>query len=397
MNIMTKAQKRAVLAGALLMFAYGLSNNALSYMVAPVSEGIGCSRAAFNLYYTIMSIVGFLAAPFFGHLLDRIPIQRLLLTGAVIGGGCLAAFSFCRVIPAFYGIAVVLGLIQNGCTQMSAVVLINRSFTSGSGSAIGLAMAGTGVCSVILSLVLPNFIERFGWENAYRLQGISWFAVMLFACMLAREGHNGAKEEAKEGGVSEEDLEGVSYKEAVKSPSLYLLMLCVTVINMTSLFLQHMPAYFVELGATPVIAGTIMSVFSIFLIVCKISLGSLFDKLGPIRTTCVAFTSFALSMWVMSLGDIRLLYVAAAMAAFGMSSTTVLVPLVTKHIFGRKEYAPIWGMITMATAIGGAVGSPAWGLVYDLLGSYRPAVLLAPVLVFADLCVLVVLMKKKLW
>ena len=54
-------------------------------------------------------------------------------------------------------------------------------------------------------------------------------------------------------------------------------------------------------------------------------------------------------------------------------------------------------MITMATAIGGAVGSPAWGLVYDLLGSYRPAVLLAPVLVFADLCVLVVLMKKKLW
>lgn len=393
---LTKSQRNAIIAGMCLMFAYGFNNNTLSFFVVPVTESIGCSRAAFNLYYTLMSVVSFLVAPVIGQLFQKISIRTIILFGAVAGTICFGAYSLCSAIPMFYVVALIVGLFQSGSTNTAAVVLVNRRFPENSGSATGLAMAGTGLCSVIMSLVLPNFINSFGWRSAYILEGVCWFIVVIAAYFLV--GKEGGEKQAEAGaGVTAAEAPGLTYKEALKSPTLYLFMFAVTVLCMFMMFLQHMPAYYLELGLSSTMSGMIMSVFSVFLIICKISLGSLFDRIGPIKTTIIAISSFALSMWVMSFPSLPLLFLGAAMTAFGMASSTVLTPLITKHIFGTKEYAPIWSVVSMAVVLGSGSGSPIWGLIYDTMGTYRTAVSIAPILIFADLFLIVMLMRKKRW
>ena len=102
-----------------------------------------------------------------------------------------------------------------------------------------------------------------------------------------------------------------------------------------------------------------------------------------------------LNMWFMLFGNIPLLCLGAAFSAFGMASSTVLVPLVTKRIFGTRDFAPIWSIISMATVLGCALGSPAWGMVYDFLGTYKPAVIIVPFIVIADGLILVRMMSDK--
>lgn len=388
----THKQLRALLAAAALMAAYGLTNNCVGYFVAPVTENLGIPRASFNLYFTIMSLASLAIAPFFGHLLQRVPIRRIIFTGGVIGSACFAAFAFCRAIPMFYIVALILGLVQNGCTSMTAVVIITRVFQGGSGSFTGLAMAGTGVCSVIMSLLLPGFMEATSWNAGYLLLSAVWLAMLILAALLLDERRENVSN--AQSGESSAPLTGATYAQALHSPQLYILLVCVVLLNASMIFIQHMPAFFVEMGTTATLSGTIMSVFSVFLIVCKISLGNLFDRLGGVKTTLIALCCYAAGLWVMLGGSIPLLCAGAALSAFGMASTTVLIPLITKLIFGQREFALIWSLVSMATVMGTAIGSPAWGMVYDHLGSYRPAVMIVPLVVIADAVTLAVMLCK---
>lgn len=391
----TAVQRRALLAAAALMFAYGLSNNTLAFFLEPVTEAIGCSRASFNLYYTIMSIVSMVVSPVFGQLLQKTDIRKILSVGALVGAGCFVAFSFCRTIPMFYVVALVLGLVQSGATSVCAVVIINRAYdgTGGGGQATGLAMAGTGICSVVMSLILPNFIGALGWQMGYLLQAVIWAVMVLLAVFLV--GAQSREGDGVQAGATAAEVFGATFAQTLRSPRLYIVLACVVVLNICMIFVQHMPAFFTEKGMSDATSGMIMSVFSVFLIICKIGLGSLFDKLGAVRTVIVAFACYAVGLWVMSFGGLVPLCVGSAFSAFGMASSTVLTPLVTKNIFGTREYAPIWGLVSMATAMGAAVGSPTWGAVYDAMQSYTIAVFIAPVFVLCDGAILALMMSKK--
>jgi len=393
---MTMHQRRSLLAAAALMFAYGLANNTLGFFVTPVTQSLGSSRAAFNFYYTIMSIVSLVIAPVFGQLLNRVKVGKIVLAGCVVGALCFLAFSFCRVMPMFYLVAFFLGIVQNGCTSVTAVVIIHRAFTEDSGTATGFAMAGTGICSLIMSLILPSFIGALGWAAGYQLQAILW-AVMTFAAVLLtrRAAVDPSSPTAPDTADAEGQGSGATFSQAMHSPRLFVLITVVILLNMAMIFSHHMPAFFIEMGCSATLSGMIMGVFSVFLIICKIGLGTLFDKIGAKRTTLIAFFCFASGLWFMLFGNTPLLCLGAAFSAFGMASSTVLVPLVTKRIFGTRDFAPIWSIISMATVLGCALGSPAWGMVYDFLGTYKPAVIIVPFIVIADGLILVRMMSDK--
>ena len=56
--------------------------------------------------------------------------------------------------------------------------------------------------------------------------------------------------------------------------------------------------------------------------------------------------------------------------AIGMGIYTTLLPVVTRRVFGSREYASIWALITTVGCVGTFVGYPLWGTIYDLTGTY---------------------------
>ena len=391
--------KRLVLGGLLMIFAYGLSNNIVAYYITPVTESLGYTRAAFNFCFTLMSVVSFLTAPLYGWLFIKIPVRRIILLGGIIGAACFVGYSFCSSIAAFYAVGIIQGAVQNGSTNMAAVVLINRFFDEKhSGSAMGLVMSGTGICSMMMSAVLPMLIERHGWRNGYLLCGFLWAAVMFAAFFLIKENPSSVGEKRqseKEKQQEKSAVSGLTCRQALHCGGFYLLLVCVLICNIIMVCSQHLPAYFQDVGLSGVQSGRVMMVFSLGLIVWKILLGQCYDRLGAIPTVILSYVSFMLGMWTLSLGAKWALIAGSLLAALGIASSTVLFPLITRKVFGSREYAPIWGNISMAVAFGVAVGSPIWGLFYDHFGSYRPAFWGAPVLLGVNLGLLVMLMKKE--
>lgn len=380
-------KKKVLAAGTLMIFGYGLVNNTLGFFVTPVSEALSCSRAAFNLYYSISCIVSLFTAPLFGQLLQKKNARGLILPGGIAGGLALAAFSLCTEIRMFYAVAFFLGLVQQGTTSVAAMVLVNRAYGERAGWATGIVMSGTGICSVSMSFVLPFFMERLGWQQAYLLEAALWLAVMAGAWVLtAGTVEYPIAEKGRE--KEKEEKAGTTLKEAVRHGALYVLFVSFAVHGMGTIVIQHIPSFLTELGKSAAESSMIMGVFSIILIVGKPCLGILFDRLGAVKTLLLNFVSLAVSMWLMIQGSIGCLWMGIFLMAFGMASITVLFPLVTGYVFGKKEYAAIWGVMSMAISCGTACGSPVWGAVYDFFGSYRPAFLVMPVVMLVNACVI---------
>ena len=73
------------------------------------------------------------------------------------------------------------------------------------------------------------------------------------------------------------------------------------------------------------------------------------------------------------------------MGAAGFGVYTTLLPLVTRRVFGSYSFAAAWGVVQLGGSLGGFVGVPVWGAVYDTVGSYAPA-LIGAVVLLAVIC-----------
>ena len=70
-----------------------------------------------------------------------------------------------------------------------------------------------------------------------------------------------------------------------------------------------------------------------------------------------------------------LIWPGLVLLAVGMGIYTTLLPMVIRQVFGTREYASIWALVSTVGCVGTIVGYPMWGVVYDLTGSYSFALI----------------------
>jgi len=132
----------------------------------------------------------------------------------------------------------------------------------------------------------------------------------------------------------------------------------------------------------------------VFVIACKIGLGVMHDRIGAVKTLVIAWGLFAVGAILALSSTPMVLFVSLAMLALGMSSETVLPPLLTRGVFGAEDYAVTYGRVSMAYNFGAAFASPIWGAVYDGAGSYVPGLWVTPVVLLVNLGLMVILIKR---
>ena len=389
MRTYSKKQRRVLLGTVLLMMAYALVHTSVGYFVAPVTESLNIPRSAFSFYYTLLQLVSIVVIPVFSRLISRLGSRKILIIGAVWGGSGLAGFSFSSSVWQFYLFAVWLGIAVAGCTSLIAAVIIYDWFGEQSGTPMGITMAGTGVCGIIQGFLMPTLIDSFGWQSVYRLLAVCWVAALVLASVLTSgEAKNTVSQSVKKVEESEKDQRvGLSSVQVA-------FMTSIVVLAIPGLFLHHMQAHFGQQGISGTMAGIFMSVFNVFVITFKITLGVLYDRVGAVKTTVLAWGAFAVGMLLALSSSPVVLVISLAMLALGMSSETVMPPLLTRSVFGRENYAVIYGRVSMAYNFGAAFASPIWGAVYDSAGSYLPGLWLSPVVLIVNLGLMIWLIKK---
>lgn len=387
---------RTAIAACLIMSAMIAGTVSFGFFMDPVTSDLGFDRSTFSLYFSLITIVGTVTLPVYGRAIARFGTRPFVIFGGLWTGAAMAALSLCHSLPAFYVVGCLIGLGFFGCSYAAVPVIVSSWFAQKNGFVMGLAAACGGIVAMGLSLVFPSFIIANGWEAGYVLLGCVVAALTTpVGLLLLRSDPSDVglapygADEAAAAGASSAELPGVPYATALRTPQLWAAAGAFLLLAATVMITQHLAAYFVGIGFDAVAAGVFMSVISAGIIVTNVVAGIASDKMGLMRSLLLCSALYLASFLLLpATGSVSVICVALVLMSLGNANTTLFAPMVTQSVFGLRDYASIWGVVSMACVLGQAVGAPLWGLAYDVTGGYEVAMYASAVLVAASFAIL---------
>lgn len=388
----------------ILMFDYSTRFGLAQLFTTEILKETGFATSAYFLSSTIASISCVFTGPIAGKLLRGKYMKVTFVISCIGTMGFYSCYGLCHELWQFYLVGALQGFFAMGACTIPVTVLITNWFEKNRGLMISVAMMGISIGGTVLSPAISWTISRWGWRNAYFILGAVSLIVLvpigLFVVKRTPEeagllpyGH-GSETEVKEKKTKTAAVSrwNATLAEAKKTPILWLFALGSFLIYFTAGILGHMSYYLQGTGFSAASVASYISVYSIVALVGKLVLGKVFDQFGAkagILFGCGTFFLF-LVCFILVQGNSFMLYLAAVLYGFGTCTATVAVPIMTTDVFGPKNYSELYGFICMFTMTGSAIGSPIIGLIYDLTGSYIPALVILAALTVLTIIVMFV-------
>ena len=402
---MGAAYKKTAVAACLIMSAMIAGSVCFGFFMDPVTTDLGLSRGAFSIYFSIVTIVGTITLPLYGKIIPKVGVRKLVIIGGIWTGITMAALSLCSSLVSFYLVAALIGLGFFGCSYIAAPVLVDAWFVEKNGAVMGAAAACGGLVGVVLGFLFPSIITGVGWRAGYVCMGAMVFLLTVPAGLflvrstpaeLGLEPFGASSAQAQDGDA-DDGASGMTQAQALKSPQLWLSIAAFLLFAITVSVTQHLAAYFVSIGMTQAMAGVMMSIISAGIIVTSALVGGVSDKLGLLKTVIVCSVLYALSFVLLPVSGVAIVLVCIALLfmSLGNAYTSIIAPVVTSTVFGARDYSAIWGMVSMACVLGQALGTPLWGLSFDLTGGYQFGMIVAAVLNICGMFLVVAALKMK--
>lgn len=182
---------------------------------------------------------------------------------------------------------------------------------------------------------------------------------------------------------------------AVRMPAFWIVCLSMLALSASITITQHLAAFFAGQGFDAVSIGLFMSVAACGVVIASFVGGALIEKLGLTRTLAACTVLYAASFLMLSKVFLApLICVAVALLAIGNCYTSLFAPTIVSCVFGTRDYAALWGVVSMVTTLGQALGAPLWGLSFDLTGSYVFGMWIACVVCLLALAALAVCLRR---
>lgn len=380
---------RPAAAAFLTMMAMAVTTSTLSFFVEPMCQQLGVGRGSVSLIFSLMTVSCALTNPALGQLAGKKGVRGILIFGGIWGCGSLLLLSRAEQLWMIYLAGFLLGFFGTNSIGLCSNVIVQSAYDHRQASAVlGVVMSGSGVGGMIFNLMIPAVMAGATWQKAMVVLALCWLSVLLLsALLLGRESPMEQRQHAPGMGL------GMTRAEALKSPKFYLLALVSIAITFACGVQQQQPSLLGAYGFAGSAVSLMLSVQTAVLALGKISQGILYGRLGVRRGGCTMLMVFAAAFLILLVPDLS--WPGMILMALGLGINTTLMPLVARQIFGTREYAAIWGLLVTAGSIGTIVANPLWGGVFDVTGSYTPALILVPVLLIAAAWTLNRLLKEK--
>ena len=350
---------------------------------AAVVEALGIKRSVYSFGTSIRYITQVITALYFGALIQRYGIKKMVCVGLSALVGSIFVRSVATNIWHFYIGSVLwgLGIVFSGGTMASTIV--RRWFHKDIGKYTGIVMSANGIGGAIAAQIISPIInngETFGYRKAYVLSGIISLAISIFVILCLKEKSEKEtdstdNQKKKPRGAS---WAGISYSEARKKPYFYLAALLVF---LTGISLQSIGSVSIinmqDIGLSDEFIATTATVSSLMLTVSKFLVGSTYDKKGLKFTLLVCELAAALSFMLKasltnSTQGMVFAMTAVVLGSVAMPLETVMIPLLSNDLFGSASYTKVLGVFMAMNSLGLCLGSPLGDIYYDFFGTYAP-------------------------
>lgn len=337
----------------------------------PMADEFGTGRGGTAFFFALTTLLYFAVGALAGPIADRIgPRPVLLVGGACLVLGLLATSRVGNLYLGYltYGVGVGIGV---GCCYVPMVATVGGWFARSRTTALGVAVAGIGVGTLVNAPLAEWLIARHGWRNTYVMLALGAAVLLTIASFGARRPPVAHGAPPPQGALG----------RAARTTPFWLLYSSMMVLSFP-LFLPFvfMGDYIKSVGGTRS-AGVLVGTIGISSVVGRLALGALASRLPSIRLYQIAIFSLALSLllWLNAGADYGLLLLFAVCMGVSYGGFIALAPAVTADTFGTTGLGAILGVLYTAAGIGGFIGPQVMGTVIDRFG-YTNAITLAIIL-----------------
>lgn len=325
----------------------------ISLFVPGILETFSLNPAQFGSLYAAATLASAACLPFFGRLIDRIPLRPFSLSvGIGLTLACLAmAFAF--NVPALFLALLGLRLTGQGLLSLTASTTMAREFEDGRGRALSVSGLGYPLGEGLLPLLIVYLMQAADWRMSWGIQG-GVIALVLLPAMNSLAG----KKEAYQGGAKETGRTGFRTRMLFRDWRFYALLPGNLFLPMalTGLFLyQGLLAG--ERGFSLQAMGAAFVGFAVARLTASLAIGPLIDRWSAVRLFPFILLPVAAGLaflWKGSLFLAPFAFLALAGVSQGIAGPTMTA--LWAEIYGSASLGAIKGMVAgmsiFATALG---------------------------------------------
>ena len=369
----------AVLLGAFIGSGVGLASMvyySTGIWIRPWQEEFGWTRAEIGFQQSISVVVMMLLAPLAGRLIDRYGLRRVTALCLLGYGLFLAIFPFMSgALLVLYALSFGYAVFGVGTTGIAFTRAVNAFFIKNRGLALGICLTSTGVMAFAMPRYMTPYVAEHGWRAGFWVM----FAIVMVSVpmvyFLLRDGPE------DEDGSAETTQSGLTFNQAIRTVTFWKVASIFFLISTAILGL--IPAFIPLLqdaGLTAKQAGQLGAVLGLSVMVARLFIGFIIDRIFAPYVAAVAFGCVALGCLALGLGGIEYAMVAAIALGFAVGAEVDLIGYFTARYFGMAHYGAIYGLQYSIFIFGAAIGPVYTGYIWDVTGNYDLALIIAAAL-----------------
>ena len=350
---------------AAMFTSFGIAYSFGAFLI-PMSSELGTGRAATAAVFSLTTLALFGLGAVSGPAVDRLGPRPVLLVGAAcLGGGLVVTARAHSLWQAYLGHALGVGL-GVACCYVPLVAVVGGWFERKRTLAVGVAVTGIGLGTLLVAPLSAALISTFGWRHAYLVLAAVGTAALLVCAIFVRPVP-----------VHPDAAGAPPVRIWLRAPS-YLRLYAGQLLLSVMLFVPfvHLPAYAQNHGTGEVAAASLVGLIGAASVIGRLALGGAANRIGVLRTYQACFVLMALSflLWLGAPGYPRLALFAVLLGV-GYGGFVALGPALVAELFGVQGLGGMLGVLYTSAALGSAVGPPAAGAIIQSTGSYLVVIL----------------------
>jgi MFS family permease len=340
--------------------------------LVPLTETFGWSRASVSGVLGILALVGAVTYPLLGRHIDKAGARTTLLVGILGLALSIAALALTQgSLVQFYATFTVLAAFGAMAGTPIFQKVIADWFDENRGTALGIsAGGGCGIGSVVLPVLAAVLVQTWGWRAGYL--GIAGFMLIVATPLLFLL----LRDRTSAGGADAATVrEGMTLGEAAQTPMFWLILIALAAgAGGTTAVFSHVVPILSDRGFSVATGTAVVSVFALVTSGWQIATGRIMDKIPTPRVVVPMYLMAVLGLILLETAQgMPLLILGGALLGVGLGGQFGALPYFIARYFGTKHFGSVIGAMYSAVIAAQGTTPILLDLVFDVGGTYRPA------------------------